>query len=204
MHVNEALDLISWRARIFALYERARAAENPVRAWEEWKKVRDEMFRHHPQSPISEDKREEFQGAVYYEYDPAYRVTAEVEPAEPEDYDVPTSTGEQFTFQRVGTASFNLLGSDLSLELYWLTSYAGGLFVPFRDETSGKETYGAGRYLLDTIKGSSLGTDGGQLVFDFNFAYNPSCSYDPKWACPLAPPANRLEVAVEAGEKHAE
>ena len=76
------------------------------------------------------------------------------------------------------------------------------MFLPFRDATSGSETYGAGRYLLDTVKGADLGDDGGRLVLDFNFAYNPSCAYDPRWACPLAPPENRLPVAVRAGERY--
>ncbi|HEX2293734.1 MAG TPA: DUF1684 domain-containing protein, partial [Actinomycetota bacterium] len=79
--------------------------------------------------------------------------------------------------------------------------YGGGLFLPFRDATSGRSTYGAGRYLYDTIKGADLGAEDGRLVLDFNFAYNPSCAYDPRWACPLAPPSNRLDVAVEAGER---
>jgi uncharacterized protein (DUF1684 family) len=82
-----------------------------------------------------------------------------------------------------------------------MDGYAGGLFLSFRDATSGKETYGAGRYLFDTAKGADLGGEGGRLVLDFNFAYNPSCSYDPRWACPLAPPENRLPVAVRAGER---
>ncbi len=84
--------------------------------------------------------------------------------------------------------------------MYWLDAYAGGLFVPFRDATSGHETYGAGRYLLDTVKGADLGTDDGRLVLDFNFAYNPSCAYDPRWVCPLAPEPNRLDIAIGAGE----
>jgi uncharacterized protein len=78
------------------------------------------------------------------------------------------------------------------------------VFVPFADATAGDETYGAGRYLLDTVKGADLGTDGGRLVLDFNLAYNPSCSYDPRWSCPLAPPPNRLAVAVRMGERHVE
>ena len=85
-----------------------------------------------------------------------------------------------------------LAGSECELELYWLDAYGGGMFVPFADATSGDETYGAGRYLLDTVKGADLGTEDGRLVLDFNLAYNPSCSYDPRWACPLSPPANRL------------
>ena len=88
-----------------------------------------------------------------------------------------------------------------ALELYWLEGYGGGLFVPFADATSGRDTYGAGRYLLDTVKGADLGQRDGRLVMDFNFAYQPSCAYDPRWTCPLAPPANRLSVAVRAGER---
>ena len=104
-------------------------------------------------------------------------------------------------FERVGVADFRLGDADCELELYWLDAYGGGLFVPFGDATSGDETYGAGRYLLDTVKGADLGMDGDRLVLDFNLAYNPSCAYDPRWACPLTPPANRLEIAVRAGER---
>ena len=99
-------------------------------------------------------------------------------------------------------ASFELHGEPLSLEVAWLAAYGGGVFLSFRDATSGRESYGGGRYLLDTVKGADLGEDDGRLVLDFNFAYNPSCAYDPGWVCPLAPPANRLTVAVETGEKH--
>jgi uncharacterized protein (DUF1684 family) len=90
----------------------------------------------------------------------------------------------------------------VDLDLYWLDAYGGGLFIPFRDATSGDESYGAGRYVLDTIKGADLGsTEDGLLVLDLNLAYQPSCSYDPRWTCPLAPPANRLDIAVRAGER---
>ena len=89
-----------------------------------------------------------------------------------------------------------------SLALYWLDGYGGGVFLPFADATRGDATYGGGRYLLDTVKGADLGEADGRLVLDFNFAYNPSCSYDPRWVCPLSPPENRLDVAVRAGERH--
>ncbi len=89
----------------------------------------------------------------------------------------------------------------VSLDLFWLDAYGGGLFVPFADATSGEHSYGAGRYALDTIKGADLGTERGLLVLDLNFAYQPSCSYDDRWMCPLAPPTNRLNVAVRAGER---
>ena len=90
---------------------------------------------------------------------------------------------------------------ELTLDLFWLEGYTGGLFLPFADLSSGEETYGAGRYLWDSAKGADLGLDDGCLVLDFNFAYQPSCSYDPRWFCPLAPPGNRLPVAVAAGER---
>jgi hypothetical protein len=84
-----------------------------------------------------------------------------------------------------------------------MAGYAGGLFLPFRDATNGHETYGAGRYILDGAKGADLGGDAatGRLVLDFNFAFQPSCAFDPRWACPLAPPENRLDLRIEAGER---
>ena len=88
----------------------------------------------------------------------------------------------------------------VSLDVWRLTSYGGGIFVPFRDGTAGTSTYGAGRYLIDTIKGADLGGDASGLVVDFNFAYNPSCAYDSAWVCPLAPPGNRLAAPVRGGE----
>ena len=105
-------------------------------------------------------------------------------------------------FQRFARLRFELYGEVVGLDAYWLAVYGGGIFVPFRDRTSGATTYGAGRYLWDSIKGADLGAEKGSLVLDFNFAYNPSCSYDSRWVCPLAPPANRLQVAVRAGERH--
>lgn len=88
------------------------------------------------------------------------------------------------------------------LALFWIDVYGGGLFVPFRDGTSGNGTYGGGRYLLDTVKGADLGsTADGRLILDFNFAYHPSCHYDPRWSCPLAPRENWLAARIEAGER---
>jgi uncharacterized protein (DUF1684 family) len=106
-------------------------------------------------------------------------------------------------FTRIGRISIPFAAGPRPLSVYWMTGYAGGLFIPFRDETNGSETYGAGRYLLDAAKGADLGGDpsAGTLVVDFNFAYQPSCAFDPRWACPLAPPENRLDLAVRAGER---
>jgi uncharacterized protein (DUF1684 family) len=82
-----------------------------------------------------------------------------------------------------------------------LEGYGGGLFVPFGDLTNGHETYGGGRYLLDSAKGADLGSHGNWVVLDFNFAYRPSCVHSDRWSCPLAPVENRLPVAVRAGER---
>ena len=186
---------------MFSLYEAVRRSNDPRRAWDLWRDGRDELFAEHPQSPISPEIRGSFGGLRYFEHDPAARVLAEVQPADPKTYDIETSGNGSYRFTRFGVASFELLGAAVQLELYWLEGYGGGVFLPFRDGTSGRSTYGAGRYLLDTVKGADLGSESGRLVLDFNFAYNPSCAYDPRWVCPLAPPLNRLDIAVEAGER---
>ncbi len=196
------LDLLDWRRRVAGLYTEVRTTAEPERAWLRWRQVRDELIRAHPQSPLSEDARTAFAGARYFDYDPAFRVTARIEPAAPSRIELPGSAGATFGATRIARAIFELGGTPLELGLYWLQGYAGGLFLSFRDETSGHETYGAGRYLLDTVKGADLGGSRDELLLDFNFSYNPSCSYDPKWACPLAPPDNRLPLPVRAGERY--
>jgi uncharacterized protein len=128
-------------------------------------------------------------------------VLAEVRAAEPELRQIGASGNETVLFRRFATASFELDGREQSLDLHWLEGYGGGIFLPVVDATSGSETYGGGRYVLDSVKGADLGLDGERLVLDFNFAYNPSCVYDSRWVCPLAPAANRLTTAIEAGER---
>lgn len=160
------------------------------------------MFAKHPQSPIPAEQREAFTALDFYDYDASYRTTARLEEVEPKRYDIGTSGEGTMSFTRFATVSARIAGHDVRLEAYWLDAYGGGIFLPFRDSTSGQTTYGAGRYLLDTVKGADLGSHNGALVLDFNFAYNPSCSYDPRWVCPLAPPPNRLDFPIEAGERH--
>ena len=202
MDAADALSLLDWKRRVLALYAEVRAASDPAAAWARWRDARDELFRTHVQSPLPEEERVSFAGVPYFDYDPALRVLATVEDAEPERREIAASGDETIAFTRVGRAAFTLRGAELVLETYWLDGYGGGVFLPFRDATSGRETYGAGRYLLDTVKGADLGTEDGRLVLDLNFAYNPSCSYDPRWVCPLAPPGNRLPVAVRGGERY--
>jgi uncharacterized protein (DUF1684 family) len=186
----DELTLLDWKRRIFALYAEVRADDDPERAWRHWCATRDELYRTHPQSPR--------RGGVpgYFPYEPSLRFEAEVEPVAPATREIAGSAGSATRFSRFAVARFG----EHSLELYWLDAYGGGVFLPFRDETSGRETYGAGRYLLDTVKGADLGGSGSSLVLDFNFAFNPSCAWDDAWACPLAPPANRLALRIAAGE----
>jgi hypothetical protein len=116
---------------------------------------------------------------------------------EPRRLEIPTGTDGIVPFERAGRLDLPGVGS---LDVWWLASYGGGLFVPVRDALAGTLTYGGGRYLIDTAKGADLGGDGRWLVTDLNFAYNPSCAYDPAWACPLAQPSNTVAVALRAGE----
>jgi uncharacterized protein (DUF1684 family) len=116
---------------------------------------------------------------------------------------LPNSGGEDLAFERIGTVALPLPDGAASLGLFWMRGYAGGLFLPLGDATNGVETYGAGRYVFDAAKGADLGGDpaAGTLVVDLNFAFQPSCAFDPRWACPLAPPENRVAVRIEAGER---
>jgi uncharacterized protein len=192
----QTLELLDWKRRVFSLYAAVRALE-PETGWRLWRETRDELFRSHPQSP-----RPGYADLDYYDYDPSARALAELEDLEAAPAAIETSGPEPMLFKPFARAHFELRGEPLVLELDWLESYGGGVFLCFRDTTSGTGTYGGGRYLLDTVKGADLGQHDGRIVLDFNFAYNPSCCYDPSWVCPLAPPANRLRSAVEAGEKY--
>ena len=192
------LDLLDYRRRVNEMYDAVRSLRDrdPRAAHRLWRDRRDELFRSHPQSALPESDRAAFRGLPYHEYDPAFAFTAEVRALPHERYDVDTSTGGVIRFVRFGAVDLPIG----TLEVMWLDEYSGGVFLPFRDATSGKTTYGGGRYLLDTAKGADLGSSGDALILDFNFAYHPSCVYDPKWTCPLAPLSNRLTTAVEAGE----
>ena len=196
------LDLVDWRRRVGNLF-RITGDDALTR----FRRERDELFRTHPQSPVEPDERASFSGLRYFDPEPRFRVHARLEPGDGSELVVETG-GEDgaIRYRRAGRLAFELDGVECGLTVLSLVQYAGGLFVPFRDRTSGRETYGGGRYLFDTAKD----TDGlvfevapGSLdvVIDFNYAYNASCAYSPRWACPLAPPENHLEVEVRAGEQ---
>jgi uncharacterized protein len=195
------LDLVDWRRRVGDLF-RLSGDDALTR----FRAGRDVLFRTHPQSPIEPDERAAFGGLRYFDADPTYRVRARFEPADGSELVIDTG-GEDgaVRYRRAGKLEFQLACVDCRLTVLSLVQYAGGLFVPFRDRTAGRDSYGGGRYLFDTAKdtdGLVLEITAGSLdvVIDFNYAYNASCAYSPRWACPLAPPENHLEVEVRAGE----
>jgi uncharacterized protein (DUF1684 family) len=192
------LTLLDWRRRTAALFAAARSAADPERGWRTWRDGRDELFATHPDSPLGETARAAFRGLPFAPYDPALRFVADLRPAAPQRLELPTAADGVVPLDRVGTVALGELGT---VDVWWLGGYGGGVFLPLRDGTAGATTYGGGRYLLDTIKGADLGGDGERLVVDLNFAYHPSCTYDPRWSCPLAPEGNRVAAPVAAGEQ---
>jgi uncharacterized protein (DUF1684 family) len=197
----DPLVLLDWRRRVAELYAAVRRAEDPRRGWERWRAVRDELFASHPASPLPAEARPAFRGLDLFDYDPAARVAAEVRRAEAREVELAAGDGARYRFTRFARAGFELAGAGRELDLHWLHGYAGGVFLSFTDATTGEATYGGGRYLLDTVKSADLGGTDGRLTLDFNFAYNPSCSYDPAWSCPLPSGENRLACPVAAGER---
>ncbi len=156
------------------------------------------MLGTHPESPIPPDQRATFPGLPVAPYDPALRFTALVDTrVAPARISLDTGTDGVVPFDRAGVVHLPGVGD---LDVWWLASYGGGIFVPIRDTRTDGATYPGGRYVIDTVKGADLGGGDGFLVIDLNFAYNPSCAYDPAWACPLAPAGNVVPVAIDAGE----
>jgi len=210
------LELTDWRRRVAVMWEawRSEAGADPVAAAERFRAHKDELFREHPQTPLLQADRPGFSALPYWPYDAAYRMEVTLEPDAPGTGPTPLGGGsgaiampssgeEAIRFRRIGRVELGGPLAGQSLSVFWIDAYGGGIFLPFRDTTSGSETYGAGRYLLDTIKSADHGGDhaAGTVLLDFNMAFHPSCAYDPKWSCPLAPPENRLDVPVRVGER---
>jgi uncharacterized protein (DUF1684 family) len=206
-HATNYQELLDYRRSVSNMYARVRgeapdAPSDPAARSERFRAERDELFRRHPQSPLSEEEKGRFEGLDYLDYDPSLRFVLPVEyDVEPGTLEILLQDDGPLRLQRFGRVRFRVGEEDFSLSLFWVSGYGGGVLLPFKDRTSGAETYGGGRYLLDTIKHADLGAEGERLVIDFNFAYNPSCAYDARWHCPLAPPENILPVEIGAGEK---
>ena len=196
-----ALEVVDWRRRVFALYAQVREATDLPAAHDLWRRTRDELFAQHPASPLLPEDRADFTGLPVRPYDPDWRFEVEITPSEPRSFEFETGTDGIVPFELIGIADVPRVGP---LDVWRLASYGGGVFLPVKDALAGKPrgTYGGGRYLLDTVKGADLGTGANSLVLDFNFAYNPSCAYDPAWACPLAQPGNTTLVEIPVGERY--
>lgn len=197
----DALAVADWRRRTHQTYADVRriAADDPAAAHAEWVARRDELFAEHAASPLRPAAKAVFTGLTVAPYDPAYRFEVRIRATSAQRLEVATGTDGVVPFDRVGRVELAGLGS---LSVWALRTYGGGIFVPAKDRTAGRGSYGGGRYVLDTVKGADLGraVDGG-LIVDLNFAYNPSCAYDPAWACPLATRGNVLDAAVPVGEQ---
>jgi len=197
--MSSVLDLADYRRNVFSHYASVRANIDPNEAWLTWRNARDELFRSHPQTPL--DPVDPDHVTPFFGYDPDFRVAVEVEAEEETPVDV-SHSGQGVTAVRAfGVVDASLPTGSIRLTLYWLSGYAGGIFLPLRDGTAGRETYGGGRYLLDTVKGADLGVENGRLILDFNFAYHPSCVYSNRWSCPLAPQENHSAVPIPVGER---
>lgn len=194
------LQIADWRRQVWDLYAHVRtlcAQQSAEAAHEHWRRTRDRLFAEHPASPVPD--RSGFTGLPTAAYDPAWRFVLAIEPAEPQQILVGTGTDGDVGFTRIGLLNLPQVGS---LDVWWHEGYGGGLFVPVRDATAGTSSYGGGRYMIDSIKGADLGVDAdGHLVVDLNFAYHPSCTYDPAWACPLPQPGNTVAVSIPVGEQ---
>ena len=201
---RKALDVADWRRRVFAVYDLVRREADPSAAHTLWRRERDDLFARHPASPILPAARATFAGLPVARYDPAWRFEVPLLPVEEaRRFEFKTWTDGIVPFELIGIVDVPGVGE---LDVWRLISYGGGIFLPVKDALAGQEggTYGGGRYLLDTVKGADLGEGSapGSLILDFNFAYNPSCAYDSAWACPLAPPGNRVSVEILVGERY--
>ncbi|MEV4264687.1 DUF1684 domain-containing protein [Kribbella sp. NPDC049584] len=195
-----ALAVADWRRRVFALYQSVRAESDPAAAHALWRAGRDDLLMHHPASPVPEDERATYGGAPVGEYRPEFRFDAAIDTDVKRDrWEFESATDGVIPFSLIGVLHLPAVGD---LDVWWLESYGGGIFVPLKDALAGRSTYGGGRYLIDTVKGADLGGDlrAGRLVVDLNFAYNPSCAYSPEWTCPLAPATNKVDVELPVGE----
>ena len=200
--MKDILALSDYRRQVAALYARIRSHDDACASHDDFIKARDHLFTNHSQSALTEEQKAGFTGLEYFPYNPAYRFLVKPDFAvDPEIIDIELRDDGMFQIRRVARLHIPFPNGDADLSLFWSEGYGGGLFLPFGDKTNNTTTFGGGRYLLDTIKYADLGSEDNKLILDFNFAYNPSCVYNSLWDCPLAPYENRIDIAIEAGEK---
>jgi len=180
---DDAFDADAWRRELTAQREE-----------------KDEFFAEHRQSPIPPEEREDFDGLDYFDPDPAYRVEADVTVHDdPEGVTMDsTGGGPEVRYLREATLSFEIRGTEQTLSAYRQQDDEA-YFLPFRDKTTGQQTYRQGRYM--ELHADRELSDGDEIVLDFNLAYSPFCAFSETFACPLPPEENWLDVVIEAGEK---
>jgi uncharacterized protein len=191
--------LADYRQRVAEMYlARPRDGADGLAAF---RAARDELFLTHPCSALDPEQRRQGVPPAYHDRDPGLVIETTLVPVDDGERVAMDTGGED------GILHYRRLGRMRTpvgeLTLFWLLGYGGGLFLPFRDATGATSTYGGGRYLTDTIKGTygrGLVLDGTGVVLDFNYAYNPSCAYNSAYLCPLAPQENWLTAPVPAGE----
>jgi uncharacterized protein (DUF1684 family) len=164
----------------------------------EFRQRKDGFFRDHPRSPLTPEQRAAFEGLSYFPEEPGLVVRA---PLRTDGVDreeriaMQTTTGGEQAYRRAGVVRFEVDGQPAQVTLF-ASPEMRELFLPFRDRTSGSETYGAGRYLEVEPPGPD-----GEVEIDFNYVYNPYCAYNPDWSCPIPPGENWLAVPIRAGER---
>jgi uncharacterized protein len=161
-----------------------------------WRKLRNENFKAGADSPIPDSLKAQFDSLNWFPLKRELCITAKFEEnPEFQRINMPRSKAEPETYIIAGWVHFKVDGVACKLTCYQANPKdSKTLFIPFRDLTSGKSTYGGGRY-IDTRRANS------RVPLDFNRAYNPYCVYNYDYACPVPPEENRLPIAIEAGEK---
>ena len=193
------LELADWRRQVAELYGAVRRAPTGQEGHALWRAGRDRLFQEHPQSPLAADDPLRA-GLPCAPYNPRLRWELPLAShREAQRLTVATGPTETTHLHRIGTLQIPA-PIKARVAVWWLEQYGGGLFIPLRDATAGNGSYGGGRYLVDSAKGADLGGQDGRLTIDLNFLYHPSCRYDPRWQCPLAPTDNTIDVRVDAGE----
>lgn len=157
------------------------------------RKEKDEFFKLAPQSPIPDHDRNAFNGLAYFDPNPDLVFTVQPEPVEPTPVTIQTTTGDVRTYHRIATVTLAIEAKNITLALY--STGSDSLFLPFRDATTGKQSYGAGRYL------DISPDEDGSITVDFNYAYSPFCAYSEQYSCALPPRENWMAVSIDAGER---
>ena len=159
-------------------------------------------FAAHPQTPLPPETRAAFTGLPYFDYDPELRVLAAVEPAERVQREIATSGERPYSFTRFARAVFASMARDCPWTCTGWTGTAAACISASPTRRAATRPTAPGGTSSTPSRAPTSAARRGKLVLDFNFAYNPSCCYDPRWVCPLAPPGNRLPIAIRGGERY--